>query len=947
MKRLVLILSLIIHGCYLSGQQTNYPSRVGWVNVKSYGATGDGVTDDTKAVQKAIRTYPQQYLTRIVVFFPDGIYLVSDTLKYLNGYYDCGVTLQGQSVEGTVIRLADNAPGYNDPANPKPLIYTRSGNQSFNQYIFNMTINTGENNPGVTAIDYVTNNLGAIKNVKIISEDGKGYCGLFMERSWPGPGLITNVTIYGYKYGISMAKREYSMTFENITLINQTVCGFKNTGNEAAIRKLTSINSVPVIINSGQIVLMEGNFTGGSAGTNAIINSDFIYLRNIKSSGYRNILTNGYDSIETEIITEYCNKQPQILYPYQGGLSLNLPIKETPEYYNNDTTQWANVKDYGAKAVDLLYASFDATNGIRKAFRSGKAVVYFPPKGSNGSSYHIYDTITIPASVKMIIGFDFASISKHNSGNLIVKEDSPDPLFFERIALSVTNLSKRTVVMKHMKCSYDNGPNSGDLYVEDIVGQITPTYAMNMWARQLNTEMQSEKDFDVINRGGLYWILGQKTEGHAVINKTEAGGYSEILGGLMYPASSFYATDSASAAFISENGCISSIMTKSSYVTNGIYPVYAREIRNTTGKELKTSEIDSYSVLYRGGCTPDYFAVSITRPENNASFGTMQTITINSTVFGPYTESAKVEIYEGSNKISGTLSSPFTFNWGNVSAGKHYIYARASYQGDTTYSATITLYVLTESICYGSGSITMEKWTNLASGGINTIPLLTAPAVTQTLNLFEIPPSGQKNYGVRVIGYVCPPFTGIYRFFISGDDFGQLWLSPDDKAANKTQVAYVPDWTNPREWDKYSSQTSTGIALATGQKYYIEALMKQNQGGDNLAIGWQLPDGSYERPIPGLRLLSSILNDVKKLTVSGITVYPNPSTGIINVSISDPFDNDCIIEIFDNLGILVKRESVKKRINHTQYDISEFPAGLYILKLITCRGIYHYKMIKE
>ncbi|TAK34897.1 MAG: PKD domain-containing protein, partial [Saprospiraceae bacterium] len=40
-----------------------------------------------------------------------------------------------------------------------------------------------------------------------------------------------------------------------------------------------------------------------------------------------------------------------------------------------------------------------------------------------------------------------------------------------------------------------------------------------------------------------------------------------------------------------------------------------------------------------------------------------------------------------------------------------------------------------------------------------------------------------------------------------------------------------------------------------GQLYYIEALQKEGTGGDNLAVGWQLPNGAQERPIPGIRLL--------------------------------------------------------------------------------------------
>ena len=43
--------------------------------------------------------------------------------------------------------------------------------------------------------------------------------------------------------------------------------------------------------------------------------------------------------------------------------------------------------------------------------------------------------------------------------------------------------------------------------------------------------------------------------------------------------------------------------------------------------------------------------------------------------------------------------------------------------------------------------------------------------------------------------------------------------------------------------------------LQAGQMYLVEGLMKEGAGGDNFAIGWQLPDGTMERPIPGEHLV--------------------------------------------------------------------------------------------
>jgi len=159
------------------------------------------------------------------------------------------------------------------------------------------------------------------------------------------------------------------------------------------------------------------------------------------------------------------------------------------------------------------------------------------------------------------------------------------------------------------------------------------------------------------------------------------------------------------------------------------------------------------------------------------------------------------------------------------------------------------------STCSGTGSISYERWTGITGTAISQIPTASTPNQTGTLNIFEIPTNALDNYGTRVRGFICPPVTGQYRFWIATDDDGQLWLSTTSSPTNKVLIASVTGWTNPQEWTKFASQQSALITLTAGQQYYIEALMKEGTGGDNLAVGWQLPGGTLERPIPGMRLM--------------------------------------------------------------------------------------------
>jgi hypothetical protein len=96
----------------------------------------------------------------------------------------------------------------------------------------------------------------------------------------------------------------------------------------------------------------------------------------------------------------------------------------------------------------------------------------------------------------------------------------------------------------------------------------------------------------------------------------------------------------------------------------------------------------------------------------------------------------------------------------------------------------------------------------------------------------------QENYGVRVRAFLTPTTSADYTFWISGDDQCELWLSTDATPEKRVRIARTPSWTAPLLWTKFPEQRSVPVTLAAGQRYYIEALMKEGTGGDSLAVAW-------------------------------------------------------------------------------------------------------------
>jgi hypothetical protein len=169
--------------------------------------------------------------------------------------------------------------------------------------------------------------------------------------------------------------------------------------------------------------------------------------------------------------------------------------------------------------------------------------------------------------------------------------------------------------------------------------------------------------------------------------------------------------------------------------------------------------------------------------------------------------------------------------------------------------ALVTLFLTLWLPAARAGSILREVYTGI--GGSSLSDLTNNPAFPNSpsfsgliTDLFETPVDFDENYGQRIRATFVAPVTGNYRFWIASDDASALFLSTDDRPANRRQIAGVTSWTSSRNWEAFEEQRSELIPLVSGQVYYIEALQKEGGGGDNLAVRWLRPDGRDEAPIP-------------------------------------------------------------------------------------------------
>jgi hypothetical protein len=146
----------------------------------------------------------------------------------------------------------------------------------------------------------------------------------------------------------------------------------------------------------------------------------------------------------------------------------------------------------------------------------------------------------------------------------------------------------------------------------------------------------------------------------------------------------------------------------------------------------------------------------------------------------------------------------------------------------------------------GTGGITRQVWNDISG---NPVTNLTGnanypnnPNSTEILTRFQGPTNVAENYGSRVYGFLIPPATGSYTFWIASDDYSELWLSTDKNPANAVKIAYVNGATGSCEWTKFTSQKSASVSLTANKPYYIMALHKEGAGDDNLAVAFSGPN---------------------------------------------------------------------------------------------------------
>ena len=224
--------------------------------------------------------------------------------------------------------------------------------------------------------------------------------------------------------------------------------------------------------------------------------------------------------------------------------------------------------------------------------------------------------------------------------------------------------------------------------------------------------------------------------------------------------------------------------------------------------------------------------------------GTIYASDANFTGAGTAFEGGKV-IYRGAGA---------TVTVTNLVGGTTY-YFRAYTRLGNIWSSGVEVNVIPNSIvippvCGPDGKIVREYWNNVTYLISPSITYLTIdsrypnnPTSRDTLSEFRSSNKGDT-YGERAKGYIVPKESGVFTFYVTGDDNVDFYLSTTDNASNKRRICRISGLTGETQFNKYSSQKSLAINLVAGQYYYFELQHVQGTGTNHFGAFWQTPSNS-------------------------------------------------------------------------------------------------------
>lgn len=399
-----------------------------------FGAKGDGVTDDTDAINLAISSGGRcgdlcnsSTILPAIIYFPPGTYRVSKPI--IMYYYS---QLVGDAVTKPTIQSTPDFQGMavldSDPYKEGGANWYINQNNFFRQ-VRNFVVDVRQTQAG-TGIHWQVAQATSLQNIDFVmtESDDSQQQGIFMDNG--SGGWLSDLTFTGGKFGAFLGSQQF--TTRNLVFKNCRTAIYMNwnwgwtfsnisiTGGTVGV----DMAAAPQNQSVGSMVMTDSVISGTTYG----INSSFSLTDNVPLTGGTLVLDN-VDMSEVETAAVWSSKlQDKILAPgkiesWVSGTSYsnsasgnrtqsnlaavkkspalvdsdgNIYGRSKPQYENVPASNFKSAKAAGCKGDGETDDTACIANFLKTVAADPNAIAYF-----DHGAYLIKDTVTIPDTIKI------------------------------------------------------------------------------------------------------------------------------------------------------------------------------------------------------------------------------------------------------------------------------------------------------------------------------------------------------------------------------------------------------------------------------------------------------------------------------------------------------------------------------------------------------------------
>lgn len=212
--------------------------------------------------------------------------------------------------------------------------------------------------------------------------------------------------------------------------------------------------------------------------------------------------------------------------------------------------------------------------------------------------------------------------------------------------------------------------------------------------------------------------------------------------------------------------------------------------------------------------------------------------------------------------------------------------------------------------------------------------------------------SGTYYWSVQTIdnSYIGSEWAPEQSFTIKSNNFPTANAGVDQTVNENAMVTLDGSFSSDVDLDNltYKWTMPTGLTFSSAIVAKPTFTAPEVKKDSTLVFTLVVNDGIVDSPPANVKVLvKNVLTvGINEVIDSGIGVYPNPTTGVVIISIDETISGYCDVAVYNSAGIIVNEIRAEVS-NEIKIDLSDLISGSYLLKINTGNKVQSKMLIKQ